>query len=272
MMPPSPSFANFGLQLLEPSPLTTPEASVPENPVFRAGSPEGPRRTRMTHYRAVFKSQQISSYVFTGFLGIHWFTTGILPLVSNPEAVDNSLLLSRVLYQNEFIEPCIVLGSVGTHVLSGVALRVIRRAQQYKNFDQIIWFKDLNILQGTGYLLIPTVAIHFGIIRLLPFLKDGGSESIGIKFLGHGFVQLRYLSWLIYPTLAVASTFHVVQGWARWQGYPKRWKSPTACLIAIVSGVWLASIVRISRIGRAVGHLGRHYDELYNAVLSFSWV
>ena len=126
--------------------------------------------------------------------------------------MDNSLLLSRVLYQNELIEPCIVLGSVGAHVLSGVALRVIRRVQQYKNFGHLIWLKDLNTLHGTGYLLIPTVAIHFGIVRLLPFLKDGGSESIGIGFLGHGFVQLRYLSWLIYPTLVTISTFHVAQG------------------------------------------------------------
>lgn len=235
------------------------------NPLSQTGSSEGTHR--ITHY--LVRTQQISSYVFTGFLGIHWFTTGILPLVSNPEAVDNSLLLSRVLYQNKLIEPCIVLGSVGAHVLSGVALRAIRRAKLYKNYGQLIWLKDLNILQGTGYLLIPTVAIHFGIVRLLPFLKDGGSESIGIGFLGHGFVQSRYLSWFIYPTLVAIGTFHVAQGWARWRSYPKRWKSRTACLIVAISGVWLASVVRISRIGRAVGHLGRHYDELY--IPRFTW-
>ncbi|RVD85231.1 uncharacterized protein DFL_003558 [Arthrobotrys flagrans] len=167
------SESSLGLQLLEPSPLTTPEASMRANPLSQTGSSEGTHR--ITHY--LVRTQQISSYVFTGFLGIHWFTTGILPLVSNPEAVDNSLLLSRVLYQNKLIEPCIVLGSVGAHVLSGVALRAIRRAKLYKNYGQLIWLKDLNILQGTGYLLIPTVAIHFGIVRLLPFLKDGGSET-----------------------------------------------------------------------------------------------
>ncbi|KAK6518499.1 hypothetical protein TWF506_005647 [Arthrobotrys conoides] len=260
------SESSFGLQFLEPSPLTTPEASMQESPLSQAGSSDGPHR--VLYY--LVKTQQISSYVFTGFLGIHWFTTGILPLVSNPEAVDNSLLLSRVLYQNELIEPCIVLGSVGAHVLSGVTLRGIRRARKYRKSGQLTWLKDFNILQGSGYLLIPTVAIHFGIVRLLPLLKDGGSESIGIGFLGHGFARLRYLSWLIYPTLAAASTFHVVQGWARWQCYPKRKKSRTWCLIAVVSGAWLASIVRISKIGRAVGHLGRHYDELYNVIPNFS--
>ncbi|KAK6347740.1 hypothetical protein TWF718_005572 [Orbilia javanica] len=237
------------------------------HPPSQTASSEGSHK--ITQY--LVGTQQISSYVFTGFLGIHWFTTGLLPLVSNSEAVDNSLLLCRVLYQNKFIEPCIVLGSVGAHVLSGVALRVIRRAKYHKNHGQLIWLKDLNTLQGAGYLLIPTVAIHFGIVRLLPFFRDGGSESIGIGFLGHGFVRLRYISWLTYPALAAIGTFHVVQGWARWRGYPKRWKRQTACTIAAVSGVWLASVVRISKIGRAVGHLGRHYDELYNAIINFSW-
>ncbi|KAK6532212.1 hypothetical protein TWF281_006406 [Arthrobotrys megalospora] len=257
------------LQVLEPSPLATPEASTPvEASPQPAGFSEGIHQIT----NCLAKTQQISSYIFTGFLGIHWFTTGVLPLVSSTEVADNSLLLSRVLYQNEIIEPCLVLGSLGAHVLSGVALRAIRRAKRYKNHGQVIWLKDLNLLQVSGYLLMPVVAAHVGITRVLPFLKDGGSESIGIGFLGHGFVRLRYLSWLIYPTLVTIGAFHVSQGWARWWSYPKRWKSWMACLIAAVSGVWLGSVIRISRIGRAVGHLGRHYDELYNVILNFGWV
>ncbi|KAK6357815.1 hypothetical protein TWF730_007173 [Orbilia blumenaviensis] len=253
---------------LEPSPLETDGLSTQIGTLHNVGSSEGAHR--ITHY--LVKTQQISSYIFTGFLGIHWFTTGIFPLFGDAEATDSSLLLSRVIYQNDVIEPCLVLGSVGAHIVSGVALRIIRRVKQYNKYGRVIWFRDLGILQGSGYLLIPMVAIHFSIVRLLPLIRDGGSESIGIGFLAHGFVQLKYLSWFMYPALAIVGTFHVAQGWARWKGYPKNWKSRVVCLATVVSGVWLTSVIRISRIGRAVGHLGRHYDDFYNAILSLSSV
>ncbi|KAK6341735.1 hypothetical protein TWF696_008800 [Orbilia brochopaga] len=257
------------LQLLDPSPVDSPLQSPVLSPSTVPRNHGQSHSSRGVVYYLT-KTQRLSSYAFTGFLGIHFATTGILPLISLLETAENSLILSRVLYQNRFLEPTLVVGSLGVHVLSGVALRIIQRVRQYRRYDRIVWIKDLDLVHLTGYALIPTVMVHFGIVRGLPLVIDGGSEGIGISFIAHGFSVFRYISWTVYGSLATLGAYHAVQGLSRWWCLSKRWRRVTFGVIVGIAGTWLASVTRLSRIGRAVGHLGRHYDMLYSTLLDSS--
>jgi len=122
-------------------------------------------------------------------------------------------------------------------------------------------------VQWTGYVLAPLAVMHFAVTRGLPYVVNEGSEGIGLSFVGHGFARHPLLSWLLYTSLVTIGSYHVVKGWAIWLGLPTRWNNIVNGIVVSVSGVWLAAVFKLSRIGAAVGHLGRQYDHLYNSMI-----
>lgn len=160
----------------------------------------------------VRRTQRLSAYAFTSFLAIHVTTTGLLPLVVPPDAVENSLMISRVFYQNPVIEPILIFGSVTSHVLSGVVLRALSGTFHSGDSSGRPWSRHFTAVQLTGYLLCPFLLTHVLMLRILPTYMFGGSEGFGLKFLGHGFMRLKGFSWTVYGTLLALSSYHVYFG------------------------------------------------------------
>ncbi|CAG8441939.1 2521_t:CDS:1 [Ambispora gerdemannii] len=76
-----------------------------------------------------------SAVVFSTFLVTH-LSVNILANFGGIELANKTLLLGRVYYQNNLLEPIVVFGSFCLHVASGVAKRGIRLYWKYRNLDK----------------------------------------------------------------------------------------------------------------------------------------
>lgn len=234
--------------------------------------------------------QKYSSYAFTLFTTAHIANTALIPLATRSvQASDTYLLLTRPYYQSAVFEPLIVGIPLWTHVLSGVGLRLYRRrqaalrygAESRKERKSIPWPK-LSGTSALGYALMPLVAGHMFVNRLLPLWQEGGNANIGLEYVSHGFAKHPLLSFAWFVPLIGAMSWHVTWGWARWTGWcpsqvtdsgsegqvkrKRRWWAING-ISAAVTIVWMAGgLGVVGRGGQAIGWLGTEYDMLFSRI------
>ncbi|CAG8765259.1 16523_t:CDS:1, partial [Acaulospora morrowiae] len=75
-----------------------------------------------------------TAVVFTTFLVTHLSATA-LATVGGIELTNKTIVLGRVYYQNKFLEPVVVFGSLWGHVLAGIAKGIIRMYWKRKARD-----------------------------------------------------------------------------------------------------------------------------------------
>lgn len=122
---------------------------------------------------------------------------------------------------------------------------------------------------------MPLVVGHAFTNRLLPWIYEGGSSSVGLGFVSHGFARHPVIAWTGYAGLLTVAASHFVWGAAKWGGWlPRgndkkariRWWSITA-ISATVAGLWMAGgLGVVGRGGMADGWIGKGYDELYSKI------
>ncbi|KAM0325069.1 hypothetical protein ACHAQA_007608 [Verticillium albo-atrum] len=192
--------------------------------------------------------QKYSSYLIPVFTTIHFANTSLIPLLTRSvPASETYLLQSRELYQTTFTEPLLVTLPIAAHIASGLALRLLRRAQNLARYggstpgmyalarsrtnspsrqSQVpagrpkalrIW-PPLSWIATSGYALAALVAGHVAVNRLLPLYVEGDSSNIGLAYVSHGFARHPVVSWLAYTALIAATAGHTVWGAARWAG------------------------------------------------------
>lgn len=292
------------LEELEPSPIEeSPSASYdayfpPSGPKDEEGLPRPGTLNRtqsigLSSHSPVWylnRIQRYSSYAFSVFTAFHIANTAIIPLVTRSvPASEPYLLLTRPYYQSPIAEPFIVALPLLAHVGSGVALRLYRRHQNLKQYGaesktdrrRIAWPK----ISGTsklGYLLVPLAAGHVFVNRIIPLWVEGGSSSINLGYVAHGFAKHPVVSYMGFASLITVGVWHTVWGWAKWLnltpatvttgGYDgqvsrkRRWYLVNA-VSALVAGIWLAGgLGVVARGGRVEGWVGREYDELYKRI------
>ncbi|KAL2255525.1 hypothetical protein VTK26DRAFT_3185 [Humicola hyalothermophila] len=200
-----------------------------------SGSSHGP-----TYY--LLRIQRYSSYAFTVFSALHLATTSLIPLAARSvPASESYLLLAREIYQTPLSEPLLVALPIVAHVGAGVALRLVRRAQNLHRYHgeskppgadaatgtaslqparlyQARFWPPLSWISLSGYVLAPFVAAHAFVNRGLPLLVEGDSANIGLAYVAHGFVRRPLASWAAYAVLLTAGCGHMVWGWAKWVG------------------------------------------------------
>ena len=232
--------------------------------------------------------QKYSSYVFTIYASIHLTNTSIIPLVTQSvPAAEQYLLLTRPIYQSFPLEPLLVTLPVATHVLAGLALRIHRRnsnlarygaAQVHvsKGFEERleVW-PPVSWISRAGYTLVPLVVGHAFTNRLLPWIYEGGSSSVGLGFVSHGFARHPVIAWIGYAGFLGVAAGHFVWGAAKWRGWLPhgnnekariRWWALNAISV-LLAGLWMAGGLGIvGRGGRASGWVGKGYDELYSKI------
>ncbi|KAI1827574.1 hypothetical protein F4861DRAFT_326007 [Xylaria intraflava] len=199
--------------------------------------------------------QRYSSYTFTFFAGLHFTNTSLIPLVYRSVPYSEPfLLMTRELYQTPLTEPLLVGLPVLAHVVSGIAIRLLRRHQNKKRYhggsspgfwpltsskdpsypssqsksSSRIW-PAFNNISASGYMFVVFLSSHVAMNRMLPIVVDGDSSNIGLGFVAHGFARHAQSAWLSYALLLTIGTGHMVWGMARWLDLapPANWKKIT---------------------------------------------
>ncbi|OJD13825.1 hypothetical protein AJ78_05748 [Emergomyces pasteurianus Ep9510] len=253
--------------------------------------------------------QRTSTYPPTLFLTLHLTNTSLIPLLTNSvPASEPYLLLTRPFYQSLAFEPLLLTVPVLTHLASGVALRILRarrrarlygaetRAQRHEIRASRNW-KRPSVQARLGYLLLPLLASHVLVNRVVPVYVDGGSSGVGLGFVAHGIARAPRVVGLWYAALVGVGVWHVVGGWAWWMGYGRQLtetgigagksKGPNGGVLGSLEwrrrsrkvrwtvigisaagvGLWLAGgLGVVGRGGEGMGWEARGWDKIYREV------
>ncbi|KZL83711.1 hypothetical protein CI238_07694 [Colletotrichum incanum] len=251
----------ISLLQLDPSPIETPPADIEkdlsplpedtlENSIGSLKSTSSAPGLSGSGHSAIFyltRIQKFSSYLIPVFTSLHITNTSIIPLIARSvPASETYLLLSREIYQTSLTEPLLVALPIAAHVVSGIALRLVRRSQNLKRYGGNtpgmyalyraqtgktsrsltpsstnsagrIW-PPISYISISGYVFTALLAAHVGINRILPLQVEGDSSNIGLAFVSHGFARHPFVSWLAYTALLTVGCGHMVWGAARWLG------------------------------------------------------
>lgn len=281
--------------------VTLPPEPVRSNPVALDPAHISPSSNPPTSYvRSVFSllqsTHRYSSYVLSGFLGLHTLNTCIIPLVtaiSNQDAalsqIDNGFMITRYLYRpSESVEMSLILVPLGVHVLTGLVLRARRVYNERDLYGEglLAWHARhtrINRAKGlswpriralptlgysstaaTGWATLLFVSLHTFTTRYLPW-KYGGDGETSITIVTHALQKHPFLAYTLYSGLVAASAFHVISGWGRWLKltFTPRGRRIKNYFVAGTVTVWLASLVRIGRLNIFSQAVKVEYDSLY---------
>ncbi|KAK3076447.1 hypothetical protein LTS18_012986 [Coniosporium uncinatum] len=244
---------------------------------------------QLTSY-AVTRIHKYSSFAFTAFAALHITNTSLLPLLTRSiPASDTYLLLTRPYYQSQPLETFLIAAPLWLHVGSGVALRLYRRrvaVERYgaedKKYRRRVAWPALSGTSALGYAMVPLVAGHVFVNRILPLYYEGGNSNIGLEYVSHGFARFPAISYAAFTALVSIGVWHMVWGMAKWQGltpayvkeggeegqvYRKRRFYGVNGVAALITGLWLSGgLGVIGRGGPAIGWLAKNYDELFRKI------
>ncbi|KAK3621429.1 hypothetical protein LTR56_022825 [Elasticomyces elasticus] len=236
--------------------------------------------------------QKYSSYVFTAYGAAHIVNTSIIPLITRSVGEsERYVLLTRPYYQGIPAEPLLIIIPLYAHVLSGIALRIVRRnlnAKRYgesgrrKSFFSGDFWPKVSGISKLGYPLVPLLAGHVFINRAIPQQFPGGQSNVNLSYVAHAFAKHPVVSYAGFTALIGVGVWHITWGWAKWlnltpeqvtvQGgerelsKKRRWYIINA-LSAAVTGLWMAGgFGVIGRGGLAPGYIARMYDQMYQQI------
>lgn len=281
-LPPEPVHSN---------PLALRPAHVSRSPSPEAHMPQVPSFLTLLQY-----THRYSSYVLSGFLGLHALNVCVVPLVtvfSNNETalsqIDNGFMITRYLYRlSPSVEIGLILGPLAVHITTGLILR-IRRIYMERNLygeGLLAWHARqtrINRAKGlswpriralptlgysataaTGWATYIFATLHAFTTRYLPW-KYGGDGETSVTVVSHALQKHPILTYTAYAGLIGFGAFHIISGWGRWL---KLTFTPRGRRIKnyIVVGTITASLVSLVRIGRLrifSRAVRVEYDRLY---------
>ncbi|RKF64675.1 hypothetical protein OnM2_017067 [Erysiphe neolycopersici] len=228
--------------------------------------------------------QRYSSYAFTIFAGFHITNTSLLPLLTRSvPASESYLLLTRPYYQSFPLESLLVGLPIIVHVTAGIALRLHKRNINLVRYGAIylpistrfekrlkVW-PPISWTSIAGYLMIPLVGSHILINRVLPWLYEGGSSSVGLGYVAHIFAKHPYLAFFNYSAMIGLVSGHFSWGFCRWnkliidgnseKARRRRWSINIVSVVLALA--WMSGGFGIvARGGQATGWVGNGYDDL----------
>ncbi|KAI5360684.1 Putative MDM10-complementing protein [Septoria linicola] len=290
-----------GLHELEPIPTDTTSLddassiSSGKKPHLSRSSTTGLGLSQHSALWYLTRVQKYSSYVFTAFAAMHITNTSIIPLITQSvPASEPYLLLTRPYYQSPAAEPIMIALPLWGHILSGVAIRVIRRNQNARRYgdaysrenqDSFFTNKFWPKVSGTsklGYLFIPLALGHIVLNRAIPQAYKSGGGNVDLAYVSHAFAKHPIVSYAGFAALLSVGCWHFTWGFAKYFGWlpeqvteygggrevqkKRRWYVINA-IAAAVTGIWMAgSFGVVARGGEAPGWIGREYNEMYKMI------
>ena len=297
---PNSNSPNFDVEDIPPQPVLYTSHGLHTSSPKKTISPSG----RLTvEYPSLLKTLQwtrrYSSYIFSGFVGLHALNTCIIPLatlVSGGDAalskIDNGFLVTRYLYRpSQTVETILVWVPLGLHVLTGIAIRVYRifiardlygegtiaryrrQAVHYRSkgfswpYLRALPSLGLSDIAAAGYTTLFLVSLHAYSTRILPILYgDGGDTSISI--VSHALQKHPLLTYPLYAFLIGTSAFHIVGGWGKWMRWTLTAKRRRIRnnIVTGTMGIWMVSLARIGRLEVFSAVVKAEYDRLYRHI------
>jgi hypothetical protein len=251
-----------------------------------------PANSRVPSGLTLQTMQRYSSYAFSGFLGLHFANTCIVPLTtwfSSKTAIsniDNGFMITRQIYRPTLaVESSLIFAPLFVHIACGVMLRATRIIDLYREpiparHDGLTRISLINYLAqphirarltlnlsdiaASGYITWLCVALHIYTVRNIPW-KYAGEGETSITIVTYALQKHPVLFYTLYYTLISAGVFHVISGWGKWlelTGTPraKRWKN---YIVTAVNLLWLSSLIRVGRLEILSDALKAGYDTLY---------
>lgn len=286
-----------GLHELEPIPTDTislNDASTDEKSRLPRSSTTGLGLSQHSAIWYLQRVQKYSSYIFTAFATMHITNTSIIPLLTQSvPASEPYLLLTRPYYQSPGVEPLMVALPLWGHILSGVAIRVIRRNQNAKRYGDAysqenkagFFTKFWPKVSGTsrlGYIFVPLALGHIVLNRAIPRAYKSGGGNVDLAYVSHAFAKHPLVSFAGFAALLSVGCFHMTWGYAKYFGWTpdqvadtgakrelrkkRRWYIINA-VAAAITGLWMAgSFGVVARGGEAAGWVAREYNEMYRMI------
>lgn len=230
---------------------------------------------------AVSQTQKYSSYTFLAFLGVHFTSTALTPLLLPLDRANATLLLTRTyFYQaSPATEAILIPASLGIHIASGLLLRTVKHRTARTRYGGRVpasvspfrW-RNFSTLAKTGWVLAPLAVAHAVLLRWVPLSVDGDSSGIALEYAGWAFVRSlksAVVAGAAYTALLGLGAWHVVGGVAEWWKVPERKRGTVVRAGQLGLGaVWLAGLVRVVMGSRGVrGFAERQYEVLYRVFL-----
>lgn len=223
------------------------------------------------------RTQKYSSYAFLTFLTVHGATAAVSPLLFGIDSGNSSLLLARTYFYQAtpYTELLLIPGSLALHIASGLSLRIYRHFSQKSRYGGRIppalsmWrWRNFSGISRTGWVALPGVVLHAGLMRLVPWWIDGDSSQISLEYFAYGFFRGKWSKWVggaFYAVFVGSVSYHVVYGLARYWGVAvERRKKVLNAAVVAAAGVWMAGLARIVvHSGKVGGYLGRRFEEFY---------
>jgi hypothetical protein len=266
-------------------------------------SPDGssssppPRKSYIPSVLTVIQStHRYSSYVLSGFIGLHALNTCIIPLATTFSSqqsalskIDNGFMITRFLYRpSQSTEIALILAPLGIHVLTGIVLRARRIYNERHLYGEgiLAWHARqtrINRAKGlswpriralpslgysstaaTGWAALFFVSLHAYTTRYLPW-KYGGDGETSISIVSHALQKHPLLAYTLYSGLIAAGAFHVISGWGRWLKltFQPRGRRVKNYLVIGAATAWLVSLVRVGRLAIFSRAEAAEYDNLY---------
>jgi hypothetical protein len=289
--------SGVSVEMLSPEPIqSNPAALDPSNISSNQPSPPPPKSYLPSVLTLLQSTHRYSSYVLSGFLGLHALNTCIIPLTtilaSEDNAlstIDNGFMITRFLYQpSKSTEIILILAPLGIHVVTGLGLRARRIFQDrhlygegilayYARETRINRAKGLSwpriralptlgysSTAATGSVLLIFVSLHVFTTRYLP-LKYAGDGETSISLVSHALRKHPLLAYTLYSGLIVAGTFHVISGWGRWLKltFTRRGRRVKNYLVVGTATAWFISLMRVGRLTIFSRAEKGEYDRLY---------
>ncbi|ODQ67409.1 hypothetical protein NADFUDRAFT_81894, partial [Nadsonia fulvescens var. elongata DSM 6958] len=239
---------------VSPAPIMNPDELREDLPVERPLSV--PTKVRYFFLKYLPYAQKYSSYAFSSFLLMHSATFAIGPLISM-DVANTTLSFTNSVYQSSSIEPFLVYGSLGIHILSGLSMRVLKVIDDKVKFDSVSKStKLISPISKTGIILTPFVLGHIFKARIVPLIVSGDSSFVTMNYISHGFARHPYLSVLVYMPLIVFTGLHVVSGWKK---YMNSYGNTSRKLRSVLLGGFfvssLVSLFKIAVSGATIGYV-----------------
>lgn len=210
-------------------------------------------------------AQKYSSYMFSAFFLMHATSVIVAPAVFSVPAGDAAMQFSNVIYQASIVEPWLVYGSLGAHIVTGTALRLYKTHVSKQHYGTYISNTSRpSPLAISGYVLTPLVLAHLTETRIKPELVLGDSSLITLQYISHAFAKHnKVLIWSSMSLLVLLSLYHITFGFKKWMNVkPKKWSMQFYSVIAGLTTLGVVSLWKISALGPATGWLATQYDKV----------
>lgn len=243
-------------------------------------------------FKTVTRIQKYATYPLAAYMTAHITNTSLIPLITRSvPASEPYLLLTRPYYQTPLAEDLLIIFPLWAHVLSGLALRFVRRQHMLSRFgaetsedSRKVGWPHVSGISALGLTLLPLAAGHILVNRVTPLLYGNGSSDVGLGFVSHGFAKHPWVANCGYAFYIAVAASHFVWGGSKWLGLlpenvgvgwdnysREKWQRTRRWVIngvaATVAALWMAGgLGVVGRGGLGRGWEAKVWDELYRSV------